>query len=101
MNVPGLSLASGNGKSKLEIGVCVGTSCYLRGAQSLLYSLMRHVEDYGIKDAIDLKATFCFEKCDKGPTLRIGEEVIHGATFETARDQINQKLKLQESSSSA
>ena len=47
---------------KLAVAVCVGTSCFLRGSQTLLKSLVRHVEEQGLDDAVGIEATFCFEK---------------------------------------
>ncbi|MBF0122156.1 MAG: iron hydrogenase small subunit [Candidatus Omnitrophica bacterium] len=61
---------------KLEIRVCVGTSCYLKGSQDLLHHLAKRVADQGLQDQVQVKATFCFEKCDKGPTIKIGDKVI-------------------------
>lgn len=70
-------IVSGQNDDRIEIRVCVGTSCYLRGAQDLLHHLARHVADKGLQDRVTVKATFCFEKCDQGPTVRIGDRTIH------------------------
>jgi len=77
---------------KLEVSVCVGTSCFLRGAQKLLNSLVRHVEERALDDRVGIEATFCFEKCDCGPTVHIGEETIHHCTLEMACDAIRRQL---------
>ncbi len=69
-------IVDGNTTDKLEIRVCVGTSCYLKGSQDLLHHLAKHVADQGLQDQVQVKATFCFEKCDKGPTIKIGDKVI-------------------------
>ncbi len=92
ISVKGMPLLSGEGKQKLEIGVCVGTSCYLKGSQTLLHSIIKHVDDQNLKDAVDVKATFCFEKCDKGPTVRVGKELIHGATLDKTCAVIKQSV---------
>jgi NADH-quinone oxidoreductase subunit G len=73
----------------------VGTSCFLRGAQKLLNSLVRHVEEEGLDDMIGIDATFCFEKCDCGPTVHVGAETIHHCTAEMARDAIQRQLAQQ------
>jgi NADH-quinone oxidoreductase subunit G len=69
-------ILDGQQTDKLEIRVCVGTSCYLKGSQDLLHHLARHVAAQGLQDQVQVKATFCFEKCDKGPTIKVGGKTI-------------------------
>ncbi|MBF0477968.1 MAG: iron hydrogenase small subunit [Candidatus Omnitrophica bacterium] len=69
-------IVDGKNTEKLEISVCVGTSCYLKGSQDLLHHLARHVAEKGLQDKVQVKATFCFEKCNKGPSIKVGEKVI-------------------------
>jgi NADH-quinone oxidoreductase subunit G len=80
----GLPLVNGRGEHKIVVNVCVGTSCFVRGSQELLQRLVKHVADRGLTDLVDIKATFCFERCDRGPTVRIGETVIEKCTFDAA-----------------
>lgn len=68
------------GSGRTPVRICVGTSCYLRGAQELLASTLKTVKDNGWQDRFDIAATFCTERCDKGPTVVVGESVIHHAT---------------------
>jgi NADH-quinone oxidoreductase subunit G len=77
---------------KLAVSVCVGTSCFLRGAQTLLKTLVRHVEDQGLDDAVGIEATFCFERCDCGPTIHVGDETLHHCTLDMAREAIGRQL---------
>ena len=70
------------GGSRIPVSVCVGTSCHLRGSQKLLGELLRHVEDHDLGEAVELRATFCMEACDRGPTVRVDGHVLHRATLE-------------------
>ena len=69
-------IVDGKREDKIEIRVCVGTSCYLKGSQDILHHLGHYIADKGLQDRVQVKATFCFEKCDQGPTVKIGDEVI-------------------------
>jgi NADH:ubiquinone oxidoreductase subunit E len=42
------------------------------------------------------QATFCFEACDRGPTVQIGEQVLHHCTYEQALDAIEAALALRQ-----
>ena len=87
-----LSLGTGPEADKLRVSVCVGTSCLLRGAQDMLHALIGHVEERGLQDAVDIQATFCFEQCDRGPTVSVGEQVLERCTFEQACEVLEQEL---------
>lgn len=86
-----LSLTS-SGETKLTVSVCVGTNCIVRGSQDLLHKLVHHVEDNGLADVVDVRASFCFEQCDRGPTVVIGENAIHKCTFDQACRALNDAL---------
>ncbi|MFH0753541.1 MAG: NADH-dependent [FeFe] hydrogenase, group A6 [Candidatus Omnitrophota bacterium] len=86
-------IVNGGHENKLEIRVCVGTSCYLRGAQDLLHHLAKYISDKGWQERVLVKATFCFEKCNKGPTVKIGEAVIVHCDFAKATAAIDKAVE--------
>ncbi|MGE5581262.1 MAG: NADH-dependent [FeFe] hydrogenase, group A6 [Bacillota bacterium] len=65
-------------QNKTDIAVCVGTCCYLNGSYDTLKEFARQAEQAGIKDQINLHATFCLEGCKSSPTIRINDEIIEG-----------------------
>ena len=75
-----LCLNEATGADPLQVTVCVGTSCHVRGAQVLLRKLMGMVEDAGLNDTVDVRASFCHEACDRGPTVVVGGTTLHKAT---------------------
>ncbi|MBP1747719.1 MAG: hydA [Deltaproteobacteria bacterium] len=86
----GLDISSGAEKS-IDISVCFGTSCFLKGSQKLLRDILEHINAKGLDDRINVKASFCFEKCDKGPTIKVGSRIIEGCTTEMAIDAIKRE----------
>lgn len=87
-----VSLLVGTNEKKLVVNVCVGTSCYLRGAQDILSSMVRYIEKHELDAQVDVKASFCYEKCDRGPVVTIGETVIEHCTLEKALEVLNSAL---------
>jgi len=86
---------------KIEVCVCVGTNCYLKGSQDLLKQLMDYVSQNKLEDLVgfegqqemvDVKATFCFERCDRGPVVRINHIVIEKANFEKAKIALDKEI---------
>ena len=89
-----LSISSGVEKS-LDISVCFGTSCFLRGSQKLLRDILEYINVKALDDRVNVRASFCFEKCDKGPTIKVGSRIIEGCTTERAIEAIkNEGLNL-------
>jgi NADH-quinone oxidoreductase subunit G len=77
---------------KLDVSVCLGTSCYLRGSETLLRGITRHAQEEGIENAIDIRGHFCFENCDHGPTVSVNGERISECTLEGACEAIEGQL---------
>ncbi|MDX9723509.1 MAG: [Fe-Fe] hydrogenase large subunit C-terminal domain-containing protein [Myxococcota bacterium] len=87
------SLALGQaGANALCLRVCVGTNCHLKGAQDLLHRLLRYVHEHELDAAVDVQASFCFERCDRGPTVSIEDEVIERCSFEQAVSALERRL---------
>ncbi len=71
-------VANNNDQAKVEVSVCVGTCCYLGGSYSTLQELLRRVKEEGLRDRVDVRATFCLESCAGGPAVKVGEEILSG-----------------------
>ena len=89
-----ISLVAGKSVERLAVSVCLGTSCHVRGAGNLLQQLVDYVEENGLKDYVDVKATFCYERCDRGPTVRIENTVIEKCTLEKACEVLDREVEI-------
>ena len=87
---------------KVMVKVCVGTNCYLKGSQDLLKKLVDYVTQNRLEDqigfekqdeSVDVQATFCFEKCNKGPVVSINSKSIEHANFQTVKAQLHAELE--------
>lgn len=79
-------------ENKMDIAVCVGTCCYLKGSYDTLKELTKKAELSGIKDQVNLHATFCLEGCKQSPAIRINDEIINGVTPEQVDTVFNNKI---------
>ncbi|MDP2877372.1 MAG: [Fe-Fe] hydrogenase large subunit C-terminal domain-containing protein, partial [Holophaga sp.] len=84
----GIVLSEFTGEAKIPVSVCIGTACHLRGAQDLLKQVLKHVDDADLNEHFDIKATFCMENCDRGPSVRVNGHMLRRATFEMVRDTL-------------
>ena len=87
-----IPLVRGGEAEKIAVKVCVGTSCFLRGSQAVLRDVLAAVEKAGLQEYVDVSATFCSERCDKGPTVHVGGETIHKATADAVMDMVRPRV---------
>ncbi|WP_372519406.1 [FeFe] hydrogenase, group A [Candidatus Ruminimicrobiellum ovillum] len=79
--------------NSINVNVCFGTGCMLRGSQKILKSILDFVESKKISDKVEVKASFCFERCSRGPVVSVGSTVIEQATPEKVAKEIEKNLK--------
>lgn len=47
----------------MEITICIGSSCHLKGSQDVIRILERLVGHHHLEDKITLKGSFCMGEC--------------------------------------
>ncbi len=65
-----------NGSGIINIKICIGTSCYLKGAYDLYKEVDQYIKEKDLANKVNLEATFCLEKCTEGPVVEIDGELI-------------------------
>jgi NADH-quinone oxidoreductase subunit G len=81
---------------KLTISICVGTNCFMNGAQEIMSKMLNYVEEHNLINVVDVKANFCMENCDRGPTVSIGEAIISKATPAKVIKELESQLVAQQ-----
>ena len=73
----------------MEIYVCIGSSCHLRGSYDIIELLKKNIKLNNLEDKIDLKASFCLGKCTSGVTIKVDDEIITGVSKENFDEIFN------------
>ncbi|HSW36613.1 MAG TPA: [FeFe] hydrogenase, group A, partial [Candidatus Limnocylindrales bacterium] len=60
----------------VNIEVCIGTSCYIRGSWKLLEGLAAELKRRGVAEHFRVKARFCTGQCEGGPNVVLGSKII-------------------------
>lgn len=55
----------------MNIYVCVGSSCHLKGSYQIIELMKKALEDNGLTDQVNLSAAFCLGKCTHGVTIKV------------------------------
>jgi NADH-quinone oxidoreductase subunit G len=88
-----LEISAGKAPERVEVKVCVGTSCHVRGSQAILTELLRDVRDQALESRVDIKASFCFERCDRGPTVVVAGRTMEKSTVAGVREALRHALE--------
>ena len=73
----------------MKVKVCAGTNCFVKGSQHILHDLLRPGgKGANLQDKVDINASFCFEKCDHGPTVSVDGNKIQWCTAHAAKAEI-------------
>jgi len=54
----------------MNIKVCVGSSCHLKGSYDVIQTLKDVIKKYDVEDLIELQASFCLGYCAQGVTVQ-------------------------------
>ena len=68
----------------VTVTVCVGSSCHLKGARDVITRFNELIREYGLQDNVDLRGSFCMERCGEGLNWMIDEEPVTSADVNDA-----------------
>lgn len=69
----------------LELEVCIGSSCHLKGSYNLIQTFQQLIEEYNLHDKIEMKAQFCMKQCQRAVSVSLNGELF-SVSSETARE---------------
>lgn len=66
----------------MNICVCVGSSCHLKGSYNIINLMKENIEKHDLGEKVNLGASFCLGKCTGGVTIKIDDEIVTGLNAE-------------------
>ncbi len=74
------------------ITVCVGSACHLKGSHDIIGFFQDAIKDSGLESSVELKGTFCMDKCTDGANLLIDDQLFHANSVDEARAIFDQEI---------
>ncbi len=68
-------------QQKIEMQVCMGSSCFSRGNRDVVNYIRDYLKKNHLEDKIVFKGARCMNLCSNGPNLRINDRIIEGVTL--------------------
>ena len=68
----------------ITVKICNGTSCYLKGAYSVIQLFQYEIENRALHDKIEIEGSFCLGQCQNDVSVQLNAEV-YSVNPETAQ----------------
>lgn len=75
-----------------KLTVCIGSSCYLKGADDIIEELKNLINEYGVKDKIEFCGSFCMGKCANSGVSVTLNDVFYSLKVEDVRRFFTEKV---------
>ncbi len=66
------------------VTVCVGSSCHIKGARDMIERFNKLVKAHQLEKQVELKGSFCMERCGEGVNWQIGDTFYSSSSVEEA-----------------
>ena len=76
----------------ITVTVCVGSSCHVKGARQMINSFKDLLARENIEDKVELKGSFCMERCGEGINWTINDEVISSLSVQESVETLHRRL---------
>lgn len=76
----------------IEVVVCVGSSCHIKGSRLLIKQLSKLINEYKLGDQVTLKGSFCLEHCAEGFNWKIGDSFFSSKDVKEAEGIFRQRI---------
>lgn len=76
----------------ITVTVCVGSSCHIKGARQMIACFDDLLTKKGLKDKVELKGSFCMERCGEGINWKIDDEVVSSSSVEQGAKTFQKKI---------
>jgi NADH:ubiquinone oxidoreductase subunit E len=76
----------------IVVTVCVGSSCHVKGARDVLSRFEGFLAAEGLKEKVELRGSFCMDRCGEGINWEIDGEIVNSANVEEAVETLRSRV---------
>jgi NADH:ubiquinone oxidoreductase subunit E len=77
----------------ITVTVCVGSSCHIKGAREMINQFNDFLNKEGLENKVELKGSFCMERCGEGINWMIGDEILSSSSAEEGAKLFRKKIR--------
>ena len=76
----------------ITVTVCVGSSCHIKGAREMITRFSDFLAKEGLEDKVELKGSFCMERCGEGINWMVGDEILSSPSAVEGAEMFRKKV---------
>lgn len=76
----------------IRVEICIGSSCHVKGATSVLNVIRSKVKTYGLEDKVELAGRFCIGKCTEGVCVTVDGQ-LYSVSPDSADEFFDKEIK--------
>jgi NADH:ubiquinone oxidoreductase subunit E len=76
----------------ITVTVCVGSSCHIKGARDVIMRFNELLKEYDLESKVELKGSFCMERCGEGVNWQIDDKPITSSNVEDALKTFRERI---------
>ncbi len=76
----------------ITVTVCVGSSCHIKGAREMIARFNDFLTKEGLEDKVELKGSFCMERCGEGINWEIDDETFSSPNVDEGVKMFGKKV---------
>lgn len=77
----------------IEITVCVGSTCYLKGSCRIINKLIEKIKEENLEDKIVVKGATCLGNCSRAVSVKINDGPILSLHEENLQSFFEEEIK--------
>jgi len=77
----------------VEITICLGSSCFARGNKKAVGIIQDYLKENKLEESVKFKGNHCFDKCNRGPVLKINDQIFERVQEENILEILERELK--------
>ncbi|RCX09633.1 thioredoxin-like protein [Anaerobacterium chartisolvens] len=76
----------------LNIYVCVGSACHIKGSYNLISTIQQTIDTRKISDRVTVKAALCLGNCTGAVSVRVDDEEVLSVEEKDIKDFFNKHI---------
>lgn len=76
----------------IRVEICIGSSCHVKGATSVLNAIRSKIKTYGLEDKVELAGRFCMGKCTEGVCVTVDGQ-LYSVSPDSADEFFDKEIK--------
>lgn len=77
---------------KENLFLCMGSACHQLGVYDVLPKLQSLIQQYNLQDTVELKGSFCLERCSHGIVMKFQEAYFCNISPQNVEEKFTQEI---------